>query len=468
MRTSLRRVISLLSLLWLGLLALLIAWHLIWAPAFAAPLSRPPARPMAQPSRSPDTSFRDTFGSAFHPRRQAVDLDHPLYGAIALAAEEPHSGHASMTGGGFMMEIRPAGDCEVSLDFSAPARGPSLAAVFARVQDPSRPYATGLAFEWDLAAGKQRLWAAGKLLRERAAPGDLAAHTLGLVLRGHEVQALADGRPVLEASDAQFATGIVGFGGRGPLVCTAFACQRSGDVAPAVGAAFEVTEDLSLDRSTGRSVTTYGGFPQLQEGAVPGLHMYWYIDAASHGSSISSRRAPAGSSSPSRLVMRDCALSVIDSRGAGNVALSARGGYDLMDVNDLTAESIPITRAGCSLFARAQDPTRPWAAGYSLTYDWRARTLRLDRNDATGYPVPSNWRQDTPTRATVLAQAKLPASPVVLEFWLNATGPVLEAGAGPVRLSAADATYATGYAGFGARPGDTAIFRHVHLVGSPD
>jgi hypothetical protein len=381
------------------------------------------------------------------------------------------------------MHTDPVADCTTALSFRQEGDGsPESAAVvvlFARGQDDSKPYRTGYAYEWDARDGKERLWAAGQLLAERARPADAQAHTMRFALRGSSLIGRTDGQTPLEATDARFASGSVGFGAHGNprIACDWYEVKRPEAGEPSVveaidvGGPFDVREPFRVSgepAKTGFAIWTTSGYILQETGYGP--HGPWYTSSRTAQGGMLTVHSAADSEHEDAVALMGTVLCLIASKGATSSLVRAETAGPLARIYPQIKyqRSAAQARAGTSLLVRVQDSEYPWAGCYSLTYDCEEYTLELLRYDQAGPPNPSNWQEPVPVKRTVLDSIRLNERPVRDLLWLSAGVSEIQGGIGDEPpLSALDATYPNGYVGYGARPDTYGAFRWVEMRGRP-
>ncbi|MBM3473713.1 MAG: hypothetical protein FJX75_10635 [Armatimonadetes bacterium] len=487
MTRSMRTAISVLGAFWVLALSLLTVWHKIWAPVFA-----PGLRTQADgQTRSTDYtsplragSFRDELEGRWDEIGSVASLQHPIHGNLGRTVGWASIGIVRLEGGALVMRVEPVDDCTVSTGFrhesgGDPERG-VIVALFARCRDEDRPYHAGCAYEWDMRDGKERLWADGRLLAQRNRRGDDRVHTMSFALRGDSLRGSLDGGPPLQARAGGSQTGTVGFGAHGSPAVTFdwFALDRA-DAAPPpsrylvdVGAPFDLYDDFAANAPGRDNTQTVGLTSATGIGSSDsGPHAPWYIVAApqwANHMTVYHRRA--GDRYMDTLAFNNIVLCPIDSKHAQECTVRALTGDLLNEADpDERYSTFPhVPRRGTSLLVRVQDPERPWAGCYSLTYDSGVRKVTLFRYEQAGLPDPLDRSEPVPVRAVPLASAGAAKAPAACELWVRARGNELSGGLGEATLVAAtDSTFPTGFVGYGARPDAVGVFRWVSMQGAP-
>ncbi len=491
MRTYMRITICLLSIVWVLALGLLTAWHKIWVPFLDWQEDPKPSliRERPRPTAGTDGSFRDDFDGSYRVRTDQTDLDHPFHGIFRLDVDWPqihaNDGTVELAGGAFMADIVPAADQTVSLNVRQ-SRGDDptsgvVVALFARCEDRNKPYQTGYTFEWDMHDGKQRIWAAGKVLAECDAPGDTDAHTMTFTLDGETLRGSVDGQRRLQAKDTRFETGIVGFGGHGrPCVVfdwfelkrhTQAQAKRQTGPRVEVGGAFEVREDFAVHGDKRKHNSTGFAIGQKSIDELGFGHTPSYIISGSpFRTNVASHRKVKGAYEDI-VALADTVMCLIDSKRATECSLRTMAG-DVMwhfDRDSTIGVFHAVPNKGSSLLVRVKDPMRPWTGCYCLTYDWQHNQLSLTRHDQAGPPLPGRWPEQIPVKVTVLAEATPDALGSAAELWISAQGSNITGGLDEDTLvTTVDTTYPSGYVGFGARPDSYGVFKWVEMRGGPD
>ncbi len=485
MNRSRRVAISALSIVWIVGIGLLTAWHQIWAPYLSSlAKSRPRHTPLPEP-KVIQGSFRDEFDEHPDPYGSPVTLDHPVHGALGLSIAWSHTqgGMATLKAGALMMHTDPVADCTTALSFGqeggADPAVPALVVLFARCQDSGEPYRTGYAYEWDMRERKERIWAAGQLLVERPRPGDGQLHTMSFVANGSSLTGRIDGGAALQAEDTRFTAGSVGFGAHGDprIVCDWYELKRPGAEEPTVaqaidvGAPFAVRELFQLSGEAAKEnaavFTTDGAILSATD---YGPHGPWYTISRTGMGGMLTMHGPSDGAPGNPVAFVQTALCLIASKGATSSVVRAQQAgsmarmYPDMKYQPSAAEAAP----GTSLMVRMQEPEQAWAGCYSLTYDCEQQSIELRRYDKAGPPRPAMWLEPFPVKSTVLDSVRLAGVPTDAIMWISAEGSKIEGGTGDsARVSAVDATYPSGYVGYGAPPGAYGTFRWVEMKGRP-
>ena len=479
MRPSARRGIAVVSIAWVILVALLVAWNEIWAPTF---VQMTPAKAIAPPPGAGEApqmagSFCDRFDASPHPRRLLGRFRHPQQGEIPTEAAFDPSGPARINGA-LMMDIQPVRDCTVTLRLErgggSTERPGGLVALFARCSDREKPFQSGCVFEWDMAAGKQRLWSQGQMLSECAAPGDVLPHTMSFALAGDSLQASVDGRVVLTATDAHSGLGTVGLAGHGnprpvfrSLEMTLPSDETGASLGPIdVGGPFAITEEFEHPPESESGNGAAMRAPKRRGHA--GVHHEWFISSVDGYGSLEEHDGI--DDMPSAIVVRGIVYCAIDSKNAARCVIRTRLG----DIprkqygTDITAVDTQRSGSVDSLLVRVRDAAHPWLACYELAYNWDSNTLELIRRDQALVPEPYGMRSKPAGVPTILGIAHPQTSLHGATIWLAARDTHLAAGTGEqILISATDAIYPRGYVGFGSPPEIPAIFQHVEMEGSP-
>ncbi len=500
MRRSSRATIGVASVTWVLALGSLVVWHQIWAPVLVVEdVSVPPRIPFFPPiPHGVRTSFTDDFDGVYRARSDQTDLRHPLHGVFKFKVDwaQIHAGDGSveLSSGAFMHDIRPAGDCTVSLKFQHFRGGERGAAVvvalLARCQDKSNPYQSGYAFEWDMHDAKQRIWGGGEVLAERDAPGDAARHTMAFDLQGETLRGSVDGQPALQVKDSRYETGIVGFGGHGrpSIVFDSFALKRLDDAAGLldVGAPFDVREGFDLVEGLEESqsvvpispsqLTSYTGRYAPPDGArIVGRHLPEYIvsscrDAGSGVWGYAYRRGTPAAAHDYLVAFASMVICLIDSKNAADCTVRMLAGDIGAHFSDVQTVMWDLQErdVAASLLVRVQKPDYILAGCYCLTYNWQGNELQLIRHDQAGPPHPGVWPAQIPVKSEVLATATGSNWHPQAELWLSAQGAQITGGLDDKTLvSATDTLYPSGYVGFGGLEGALAVFQWVEMRGGP-
>ena len=478
MKPSARRTIAAISIAWVILVALLVAWNEIWAPTF---VQAPPAKASATSHEAGEViqmagSFSDHFDGSPHPRRFLGGFRHPQQGEIAMEAAFDPSGPARVNGA-LMMDIQPVKDCTVTVHFErgggSTERPGGLVALFARCNDRGKPYQAGCAFEWDTAAGKQRLWSQGRMLSECAAPGDVLPHTMSFALAGDSLQAFVDGKVVLKATDARSGLGTVGLAGHGnprPVFQSLEMTLPNGENGDGsgpidVGGPFAITEECEHSRAPESDGGAVRDAPKRRGHA--GVHHEWFISSVDGYGSLEEHDGI--DDMPSAIVLRGIVYCAIDSKNAARCVIRTRLGDIPRKQYGTDVVMVDTQRAGSvdSILVRVRDAAHPWLACYELAYNWDSNTLELIRRDQALIPEPYGMAAKRGGIPTILGMAHPQASLHGATIWLAARDTHLAAGAGEqILVSATDATYPRGYVGFGSPPDTPSIFQHVEMEGS--
>jgi len=485
MSRSRRIAIGVLSIAWIVGIGLLTAWHQIWAP-YLSWLARPKSGYTPLPEPKPiHGSFRYEFEERPDPYGSPVRLGHPVYGDLGPTMGWGGGGRGvgHLSAGALMMHTDPVTDCAAALNFGQEAgaepEGAAVIALFARCQNGSQPYRTGYAYEWDMRQGRERIWAAGQLLAERSRPRDAELHTMVFVLEGDSLAGRIDGGAPLEASDNRFSSGQVGFGGCGDpqILCDWYELRRpdAGEARMAqpidVGAPFALREPFRVSGpKAGESFAISTSDPYALPERDYGPYWPWYTYSRSSRGQVLLLHDPADSALGDAVVFLGSALCLITSKGAASSTLRAGQAGPLIDLYpradfDYAAAG---TRPGASLLVRVQEPDQAWAGCYSLTYNCQEHTIALVRYDKAGPPDPAHWLEPFPVRSTVLDSSRLGGQATDAVIWIWAEGATIRGGIGDATLvSAVDATYPSGYVGYGAPAGMYGTFRWVEMKGQP-
>jgi len=429
-------------------------------------------------------SFREDFKGEGPRNGSSTSLEHPVHGDLGHSLIWPVADVVEVGAGAFMLRVEPVSDCTVSTSFQHRSGGDPecgvFVALFARCRDDDSPYAMGCAYEWDMRDAKERLWANGRLLAQRDRKGDGAMHTLSFALRGRNLRGSIDGGPPLEASGADPSEGTVGFGAHGTpaVVFDWFQLDHAKDplrrpTYPVdAGARFDLLDDFAANapgRDNSQSVSNSSA-ESIYRGDF-GPHAPWYIVAAPEYENrmiVFHREGPSGY--VDTLAFSNVVLCPIDSKRARTCTVRALTGDLLTEADPKRRYSdVPnAPRRGTSLLVRVQDPERPWAGCYCLSYDWAARRARLLRYEQSGPPDTMSRREPVPVRAVTLATAVIEGGPRSCELWVQADGRKLVGGLGHrALLRATDDTFPTGFVGYGARPDAVGVFRWVRMQGAP-
>ena len=489
MRRWLRHLIGLGGLVWGCALIVLVVWHVIWRPlhtdngpqSWAASWSSDEQQAGAEDDLPPP--FKDTFSADLHPRREHLAIRHPLHGEFRryfVYTTPPQ------IEGAVLLHVRRTQDCTLSLSFTdalgdRPSSG-VVVAVFARCRDLRRPYESGLAYEWDMGAGEQRIWADGRILSRAKLAGASGDHRMTFELTGQSVRGATDGKAPLTASDPRPRKGVVGFAGHGRpdvafsslsmdvpgasprLPAPAAPAASAQVVALTAGGRFDERMDLRGRAQRDRAPTATSGLGRggLQGAALPDLPRYIIHEGAMAGLTATStdERRPT--------ILRDTVLCLIDSHGARDCSVRS-----LLARLPLEPQGIPRSdrdsrspQLDC-LLVRVQDPAKPWGGCYAAVCDAARGSLELIRYDPS-VADPHDAYDAAPPGAKLLARAAMPGPALGQQLWLTASGPSLSAGIGSrLLVSASDGTYPAGYVGFGARPDAPGVFSQLELRGGP-
>ena len=503
MRRSSRVIIAVAGIVWVLALGSLVVWHKIWAPVLVVEDAQVGGRTdiFADIPHQVGTSFTDDFDGVYRARSDQIDLHHPLHGVFKFKADwaqiHAHDGSVELRSGAFMQDIKPAGDCTVSLKFQQSRGGDRSAAVvvalLARCGDKTKPYQSGYAFEWDMHDGKQRIWGGGEVLVERDAPGDTALHTMSFELQGESLRGSVDGQPVLEAEDSRYETGIVGFGGNGRpcVVFDSFALKRPDDAGGHaagpldVGVPFDLREGFDVVAGAGGGTRYLIGGPSLAAGATSYTGNWGGADAgtverhlprhvvsscnnsgASYG--FAYRYRTHTSTHGDLVAFSNMVMCLIDSKNAADCTVRTLFGdiVGRFPYPETLSRNRRKSDVSASLLVRVQKPDYPWAGCYCLTYNWQRNELQLVRHDQAGPPRPGHWPPQIPVKSEVLATATGSNWHPEAELWLSAEGAQITGGLDDKTLvSATDTSYPSGYVGFGSLPETSAVFQWVEMRG---